>query len=61
VVDRPIEPVRVLKSDECSVRVVVCPREPEKLWANPLASKPEIVTEAVRVLNRETCAPIVET
>lgn len=36
---RPSEPVRVLKSDECSVRADENPREPEKLRANALVSE----------------------
>lgn len=53
--------MRVLKSDDCSVRVEDGPREPEKLRANPLASEPAREIEPVRVLNRETCSPNVVT
>jgi hypothetical protein len=42
------------------VRVVVSPRESEKLWANPLVSEPARDIEPVRVLNRETWSPNVE-
>src|SRR6266851_265735 len=57
---KPNDPVRVLKSDVCSVKVEETPIEPEKLRGNPLVSELAREIELVRVLKSEMCSAVVE-
>lgn len=59
-VAKPIEPVRVLKSDERSVRVEDEPRDAEMFLTNPLVSEPAREIEAVRFRKSESFSPEVE-
>ena len=52
--EMPIESVKVLKSDVCSVSVVDRPRELVMLLRKPLASEAPRPIEPVRVLESDT-------